>query len=201
MLFTRRKKVKAMSVTIKDVAKEANVAPSTVSRVLSDSPKISEKTKRKVRKVMEEMGYHLDYNARILVQRSTKTIGIVMKNSASQSLHNPFAPEVIRGISSYCRQQDFSINLALGESEEAIFDDIVKMVQGKRVDGLIVLYSKDNDKVVPFKLKNEISFVVIGKSLMESGKIMSVDNDNIQAGKEAADHLIKLGHERIGFIA
>lgn len=189
-----------MSVTIKDVAKKANVAPSTVSRVLSDSPKISEKTKRKVRKVMEELGYHLNYNARVLVQRTTKTIGIVMKNSASQSLHNPFVPEVIRGISSYCRQQDFSINLASGESEEAIFEDIVKMVQGKRVDGLIVLYSKENDKVVPFLVENGIPFVVIGKPLLESGKIMSVDNDNVQAGKEATEHLIRLGHQRIGFI-
>jgi DNA-binding LacI/PurR family transcriptional regulator len=68
-----------MSVTIKDVAKKANVAPSTVSRVMSDSPNISEKTKRKVRKVMEELGYHLNLNARTLVQKSTQTIGIVMK--------------------------------------------------------------------------------------------------------------------------
>lgn len=189
-----------MSVTIKDVAKKANVAPSTVSRVLSDSPKISEKTKRKVRKIMEEMGYHLNYNARVLVQRTTKTIGIVMKNSASESLHNPFVPEVIRGISSYCRQQDFSISLATGESEEAIFEDTVKLVQGKRVDGLIVLYSKEDDKVVPYLVEHDIPFVMIGKPFFESGKVMSVDNDNIQAGREATNYLISMGHQRIGFI-
>ena len=91
--------MKVVSVTIKDVAIRANVAPSTVSRVISDSPHISEKTKQKVRKVMDEMGYHLNYNARNLAQKSTKTIGIVVKNSAKESMYNTFFPEVVSGIS------------------------------------------------------------------------------------------------------
>ena len=79
-----------MSVTIKDVATRANVAPSTVSRVISDSPHISEKTKRKVHKIMDEMGYHLNYNAQMLALQSTKTIGIVMKNSTQNRCIIPF---------------------------------------------------------------------------------------------------------------
>lgn len=69
---------------------KANVAPSTVSRVIHNSPAISEKTKRKVRKVLKEMGYHMNENARNLVTKSTKAIGIVMKSSAKESLYNPF---------------------------------------------------------------------------------------------------------------
>ncbi|MCL6571290.1 MAG: LacI family transcriptional regulator [Bacillus sp. (in: Bacteria)] len=189
-----------MSVTIKDVAKKANVAPSTVSRVLSDSPNISEKTKRKVRKIMEEMGYHLNLNARILVQKSTQTIGIVMKNSTSQSLLNPVFPEVLSGISALCHKQDFSICLTTGESEDEIFQDTIKMVQGKKVDGVIVSYSKRDDKVVPFLIQSGIPFVVIGKPLFGANKIMYVDNDNVQAAKEVTDYVINLGHRRIGFI-
>ncbi|WP_226037767.1 LacI family DNA-binding transcriptional regulator [Aquibacillus saliphilus] len=189
-----------MSITIKDVAKQANVAPSTVSRVISDSPKISERTKRKVRKIMEEMGYHANINARVLVQQSTKTIGIVMKNSTSVSLHSSFVPEVIGGISALCRKQDYSISLITGESEEAVFQDAVQKVQGKRVDGMIVLYSKEDDKVVPYLNDNGIPFVVIGKPLVGSNKIMFVDNDNVHASKEATEYLIRLGHEKIAFI-
>lgn len=189
-----------MSVTIKDVAKRANVAPSTVSRVISDHPKISEKTKRRVRKIMDEMGYHMNYNAQILAQRSTKTIGIVMKNSSKESIHTSFFPEVVRGISSLCNKHDFSISLTTGESEEEIFQDTVKMVRGKRVDGLIILYSKKDDKVVPYLIESGIPFVVIGKPLIESGKIMFVDNDNVQAAQEATEYLINLGHQRIAFI-
>ncbi len=189
-----------MSVTIKDVAKKANVAPSTVSRVISDSPNISEKTKRKVRKIMEEMGYHLNLNARTLVQKSTQTIGVVMKNSTSQSLLNPVFPEVLSGISAYCHKQGYSICLTTGESENDIFEDTIKMVQGKRVDGVIVLYSKRDDPVVPFLMKSGTPFVVIGNPVSESNKIMFVDNDNFQAAKDATNFLIKAGHQRIGFI-
>lgn len=189
-----------MSVTIKDVAAQANVAPSTVSRVISDSPLISDKTKRKVQKVMDEMGYHLNYNAQMLALQSTKTIGIVMKNSTAEFMHNSFFPEVIKGISALCSKHDFSISLTTGESEEEIFNDTVKMVRGKRVDGMIVLYSKKDDKVVPYLIESGIPFVVIGNPLIESGKITYVDNDNVRATKEATDYLLNLGHEKIGFI-
>lgn len=189
-----------MGVTIKDVAKQAGVSSSTVSRVISDSPMISDKTKRKVREVMENMGFHINQNARNLVSRSTKTIGIVMKSSASESLHDPFFPEVLRGISAWCQKQDFSISLTTGESEEAIFQDVVKMVQGKKVDGIIVSYSKEDDKVVPYLMERGIPFVVIGKPLSNKGEITYIDNDNVKASREATEFLIEKGHDRIGYI-
>ncbi|GGM19549.1 LacI family transcriptional regulator [Paraliobacillus quinghaiensis] len=189
-----------MAVTIKDVAKQANVATSTVSRVISDSPNISDRTKRKVRKVMEEMGYHINLNARVLVQQSTQNIGIVMKDSTIESLHDPFFPVALQGISSYAHKRDFSISITTGETEEAIFRDVEKMVQGKRVDGMIVTYSKENDKVVPYLLKCGIPFVVVGKPVVHTDEIMFVNNDNVQAAKDATEHLIQLGHQEIAII-
>ncbi|GGH80097.1 DNA-binding LacI/PurR family transcriptional regulator [Pullulanibacillus pueri] len=189
-----------MAITIKDVAKQAGVAPSTVSRVISDSPRISMKTKRKVRKVMEELGFHINHNARNLVQQKTRNIGIVMKNSSSESLHDPFFPEVLRGISAWCNKEDFSISLTTGETEETIFKDVVKMVQGKQVDGIIVLYSKKDDKVVPYLSKSGIPFVVIGRPFDTGYEMMYVDNDNVLAAKSATEYLIKLGHKNIGYI-
>lgn len=190
-----------MSVTIKDVAKKAGVAPSTVSRVIADSPKISENTKKKVRKVMDELGYHLNLNARNLVQKSTKTIGIVLKKSTSQSLLNPVFPEILNGISAFCHREDFSIILTSGGSEEEIFQDTVKIVQGKKVDGIIVMYSKEDDKVVPYLLECGIPFLVIGKPVSGHNQVMYVDNDNVLAAKQGTEYLIKLGHRRIGFIS
>lgn len=189
-----------MGVTIKDVAKQAGVAASTVSRVISDSPQISEGTKRKVRNVMANMGFHINQNARNLVQRSTKTIGIVMKNSISESLHDPFFPEVLRGISAWCHKQDFSISITTGDSNEEIFEDAVKMVKGKKVDGIIVLYSKQDDKVVPYLMECGFPFVVIGKPLNNAGDITYIDNDNVKAARDAAEYLIDRGHKGLGFI-
>lgn len=189
-----------MAVTIKDVAKKANVSPSTVSRVISDSPRISEGTKRNVRRVMEELGYHLNYNARVLAQQKTRTLGVVMKKSASDSFHDPFFPEVLRGISAYCNKKDYSITITTGESEEEIFEDVVKMVRGKRVDGMIVTYSKRGDKVIPYLIESNIPFVLVGSPNEFENKIIYVDNDNVKAAEDATDYLIKLGHERIGYI-
>ena len=189
-----------MSVTIKDVAKKANVAPSTVSRVIHNSPTISEKTKRKVRKVLKEMGYHMNESARNLVTKSTKTIGIVMKNSARESLYNPFFPEVIRGIGDFCNKEGYSLSLTTGETEDAIFEDVVKMVQGRRVDGMIVLYSKQDDKVVPYLVKHSFPFVLVGKPRTDMSGITFIDNDNVQAAKELSEFVINLGHQRIAFL-
>lgn len=67
-----------MNVTIKDVAKIAKVSPSTVSRVIANNPRISHKTKERVRKVMDELGYHPNFNARSLANKSVQAIGLVM---------------------------------------------------------------------------------------------------------------------------
>ncbi|CCG46896.1 LacI family transcription regulator [Halobacillus halophilus DSM 2266] len=189
-----------VSVTIKDVAKKANVAPSTVSRVISDSPRISEKTKRRVRKVMDELGYHLNYNGRVLVSQSTQTIGIVTKVASVHSFDNPFFSELLRGISDACHEKDYSIYLTTGNTEESIYREVVKMVQGKRVDGVIVLYSREDDNVVPYLRECNFPFVMIGKPVSHTSDTMFVDNDNVQASKEVTDYLIGLGHQKIGFI-
>ncbi len=189
-----------MNVTIKDVASKAKVATSTVSRVISDSPKISEDTKRRVRAVMEELGYHPNYNGRILVSQSTKTIGIVTKVSTINSSDNLFFTELLRGISEASHEQDYSIYLTTGNNEASIFKEVEKMVKGKRVDGVIVLYSKEDDQVVPFLRENQMPFVMLGKPVERANETMFVDNDNVQASKDATQYLIKMGHERIGFI-
>ena len=99
-------------VTIKDVAKATGVSPSTVSRVISDNPRISLETKRKVRKAMKEMGYHPNISARNLVAKSTKSIGVILPSSADKALQNPFFPEVLRGIGSIAYDMQYTVTLS-----------------------------------------------------------------------------------------
>ncbi|WP_226086249.1 LacI family DNA-binding transcriptional regulator [Mesobacillus sp. S13] len=189
-----------MAVTIKDVAKAAGVSPSTVSRVIADHPHINEVTKKRVRKVMEKLGYHPNFQARSLVVRSTETIGIVMPNSATQALQNPFFPEVIRGISMKAHEHQFGVYLTTGITDEEIFQQVVSMVQGGRVDGIILLYSKTDDKIMNYLLERKFPFTVIGRPSKNAERITFVDNDNIYITKQVTDYLIKLGHQRIAFI-
>src|SRR5690554_6104236 len=100
-----------MVATIKDVAKLANVAPSTVSRVIADNPRISEKTKKRVREVMKEIGYHPNMIARSLVNQTTNVIGLVMPGSTDVFFQNPFFSNVLRGLSERARQKKYSIQM------------------------------------------------------------------------------------------
>lgn len=187
-------------VTIKDVAKATGVSPSTVSRVIADNPRISAETKKKVRKAMKELGYHPNINARNLVAKYTKAIGVVMPSSADKSLQNPFFPEVLRGIGSITHKMQYSITLSSGETEDEIFAEVERMVYGSYVDGIILLYSRVNDRITNFLREKGFPFVMVGKPSEYINEITHVDNDNFSAGKDITTYLIQEGHKRIAFI-
>lgn len=189
-----------MAVTIKDVARIANVAPSTVSRVIADSPRISEETKQKVKKAMEQLGYHPNLNARNLASQSTQTIGLVMPSSKDVGFQNPFFPSVLQGISEGAHEKNYALHMTTGKSKKEILEAVIQMVQGKRVDGLVLLYSSVEDKVISYLRERDFPFVLIGKPYKDIEAITHVDNDNIRAMKEATEYLIQLGHSQIGFI-
>ncbi|MBD1380590.1 LacI family DNA-binding transcriptional regulator [Metabacillus arenae] len=189
-----------MMATIKDVAKRAKVAPSTVSRVIANNPRISEKTKQRVREAMQELCYHPNFIARSLANKSTQTIGVVMPSSADKAFQNPFFPEVIRGISKGAHQKQYGIHMSTGDTEEEIFEGVVQMIEGKRVDGLILLYSRVDDMLTNYLRQNKVPFVMVGKPFNAIEEITHVDNDNYKAAKEVTEYLINQGHKRIAFI-
>ncbi|WP_449619577.1 LacI family DNA-binding transcriptional regulator [Robertmurraya sp. Marseille-Q9965] len=189
-----------MAVTIIDVAKEANVSPSTVSRVIADNPRISEETKRKVREVMERLGYYPNFQARNLASKSTQTIGVIMSNSTSLALQNPFFPEVIRGICTSAHASKYGIYFSTGGTEEEIYEEVVSMVQGRKVDGIILLYSKVDDRTMLYLKESNFPFVMVGRPHQYGDEITYIDNDNHKISQEVVDYLNELGHREIAFI-
>lgn len=189
-----------MAITIKDVARAANVAPSTVSRVIANSPKISERTKIRVRDIMKKLDYYPNYQAQCLAANSTQTIGVIMPSSAFYSFKNPFFPEVLRGICTNAHASRFGIYLSTGADEDEIYDEVVSMVQGKRVDGIILLYSRINDKTMNFLSETDFPFTVVGRPSQDKDRITFVDNDNVGTTKQVTNYLIEQGHRRIAFI-
>lgn len=189
-----------MAVTIKDVARLANVAPSTVSRVIANSSRISEKTKEKVREAMDQLGYHPNFIARSLASQTTQAIGLVMPSSTDKVFQNPFFPTVLRGISEAANDRQYALYMTTGKTEDDIYDGVVQMVQGGRVDGVVLLYSKVEDRILSYLQQRNFPFVVIGKPFKHVEEITHVDNDNFRATKEVTEYLINLGHEAIAFI-
>lgn len=189
-----------MAVTIKDVAKKAGVSPSTVSRVLSNHPRISIETSRKVKEIMDQLGYHPNIMAKSLVSKTTNSICIMLPKSAEELFSNYFFMELIRGIVTQASKLGYDILISSGANEKEEVECVSRLLNGRRVDGVILLYSRKDDPVVRFLEENGHHFVLIGRS-EHFPECLSVDNDNVQASYDATKHLISLGHERIGFVS
>lgn len=166
----------------------------------ANSPRISEKTKEKVREAMNNLRYHPNFIARSLASQSTQAIGLVMPNSTDKVFQNPFFPTVLRGLSEAANERQYALHMTTGKTDDEIYDGVVQMVQGGRVDGVVLLYSKVEDKILTYLQQRDFPFVVIGKPFKHVEEITYVDNDNFRATKEVTEYLINLGHEAIAFI-
>lgn len=186
-----------MSITIKEVAQLAGVSPSTVSRTCTNHPSISEQTKEKVRKAMQELGYEPNTP---IVAPNTKTIGIVLPVSEKDIYENSFFLETMRGISQFCNQKQYFTTFITGASTDEILQCIRQMSKEERLDGIILLYSSRQDPIVDYLYGEGIQFVIIGKADKYIQDTIYIDNDNIQAARDATSYLISLGHTRIAYL-
>lgn len=188
-----------MRITIKDVAKVASVSPSTVSRVLTDNPKISQATKERVWKAMKELDYHPNVTARKLATNATRTLGLVLPNDVKLLAENPFFIQVLTGITTYAQKKDYYIILTNAGTEEDEIDTLNHLFRSNLIDGVIMTVVREDDKCANFLRENNHPFVVIGKP-EETDETLWVDNDNFQAMYEVVNHIIKKGNKRVAFI-
>lgn len=188
-----------MGTTIKDVAKLANVSPSTVSRVVADNPKISKETKKRVLQAMKELNYHPNAIARSLASKATKTLGLVLPSTEKDVFMNPFFIQIMRGISHYAQEKGYYIMYTYGRDEDEEVEHLKNLINSRRVDGVILTTVRENDRGIKLLKEREFPFVVIGKP-EDIDDILWVDNDNFHAMYSVVNHLIQKGHRKIGFI-
>lgn len=189
-----------MAVTIKDVAALAGVSPSTVSRTCKNNPSISEETKERVRKAMAELGYEPNFQASNLASQNSRTIGIILPASAKEVYENSFYLEAIQGISHYCNGRQYMTTIVTGQDEAEILDAVRSMSRSGKVDGFIILYSKKDDPVIDYLFNEGLLYILIGKATQYTNQSIYIDNDNLLAGREAAEYLYQLGHRRIAYL-
>ena len=186
------------NVTIKDIARVAKVSHTTVSRALNDKSRISTETKRRILDIARDLDYRPDFIARSLVIRRTKTLGLVITTIA-----NPFYTELAQGIEATANDLGYSIILCSTHSDLKTETHFTEMLRSKGVDGIIFTSAHINDPNIvalaeegfPFVLVNRRTYLSIVKE-----RVDYVGIDNIRGGFLAVEHLIRLGHERIGVI-
>lgn len=180
-----------MKATIKDVAKAADVSPSTVSRALHDNPRISEEVRERIKRIAQELDFHPNQMARSLVSRRTRIVGIVFPGDVSKNLGNPFYPSVLQGLGHTASERRYHMLLITGSENVSSTEASHDVVDSGYASGLILLAAED----APAS-EHGVPVVVIGHPMDEQHSCY-VDNDNVRAGYEATRYLLAHGHRRI----
>jgi DNA-binding LacI/PurR family transcriptional regulator len=181
-------------ISIKDIAREAGVSHSTVSRALRNSPLVNAKTAALVRRIAKKQKYVASAVARSLVMQRTNTIGVVVT-----SIADPFAGEVVGGIEECALANNYSVILAASHGDPDREYRAVQSFHERRVDGVLVMASRVGAQY-PSGLSGLKSPVVLINSHHHGEFTYSVRIDNVGGAKTATWHLSELGHRRIAYI-
>lgn len=175
--------------TIKDVAKEAGVSVSTVSRVINNSGYVGAETKLKVHKAMSKLNFRPSGVARGLVSKTTKTIGLLIPD-----VSNPFYADVARGIEDSAIQNGFATILCNFEWKIDREKMYLEKLRQMWVDGIILSGSRSKLEDL-IDLIGDVPFVVIDRRDNPIGGAVWMDNET--GGKVATDHLLDIGCKKL----
>lgn len=185
-----------MKKTIGDVAKEAGVSITTVSRVINGNYPVKESTRKKVEEAIQKLQFEPNVLARGLINQKSDTIGVVVP-----SITNLFFPTVVKAIEKELRQQGYSIYLCDtdGEAEKEL--SYIKSLTSRQVDGIIVIdptienmkngYFEEISRKVPLVCINGYSKGINCNFIL---------NDEETGATQAMNYLFALGHKHIAFI-
>ncbi|MGE8037126.1 LacI family DNA-binding transcriptional regulator [Lysinibacillus sp. NPDC093692] len=182
--------------TIKDIAKQAGVSITTVSRVLNEKEEgMSPKTREKVLKVMEEVDFQPNQFARGLVTKRSKIFGLIIPN-----ISNPYFPELCRGVEDEANEREYSLIICNSDDHSDKEKRYLRLLEEQQVDGIIFsakdsLESLDEEQLSRAK----IPFVLVDRGKNEKNHA-SVFLDNDKGGYLAGKHLTELGHRKIACI-
>ncbi len=179
------------NVTIKDVAKAANVSYSTVSRALSNSPEISEETRARVLKVCKEMNYTTNTVARAMAVKSTKLLGVILPG-----VNNPFMSELAYHIDRQARARGYNIILCNSSRDPEQERELFELLIGRQVDGIILIPSGSDSYESLSQYLSKVPSVFLGENLRENPESY-VSVDNTRGAYLGVEYLYKLGHRKI----
>src|SRR5690625_116386 len=183
-----------MSVTIYDVAREANVSMATVSRVVNGNPNVKPTTRKKVLDTIERLGYRPNAVARGLASKKTTTVGAIIPDISSI-----FFSELTRGIEDIATMYKYNIILSNSDQNEDKEIRLIDTMLEKQVDGIVFMGGKITDEHIrQFKTANVP--VVLAATQDESNTLPSINIDYKQAAYEATNYLIESTQSQPAFI-
>jgi LacI family transcriptional regulator len=188
-----------MTVTLKDIAKRVGKSVTTVSRALNDYDDVSPKTKEEVQRVASEMGYTPSTMAQRLRKQRSDSIGVILPTFGPR-FSDPFFSEFLAGVGNTATEMGYDLMVSTRPPNEQEMEAYRLNVQGRRVDGFIVVRTRCEDPRIQYLHQVGFPFVAFGRT---SGDLAFpfVDEDSEYGMQLIADHIVDLGHSRIACIS
>jgi len=185
----------AANVTIKDVARRSGVSAMTVSRVINESQRVRPETRRRVEQAIAELGYVPSRLARGLSRQRTGTLAVIVPDVA-----NPFFTMVVRAAEEVARRGGYGVILCDTRADLSVERDVVEELIAHRVEGIVIAPVSDRSAAHLRRLDEfRVPCVLVDRTLpgVESDAVVG---DSVAGARRLVEHLISLGHRRIGLI-
>lgn len=185
-------------VSIKDVAREAGVSITTVSRALNGYSDVSEKTKARIQEIVERLDYAPDGNARAMGSKGTTTIGLLIANAISED-ENGFTHGHMIGLYRLCTECNCGFMLLVTETEHQKMLSFRQLCKTNNLSGIVVTGLNTNDPYYEEIMKSDIPCAIVDMEVAGKQKC-NITTDNILASQQAVEYLISQGHRHIAMI-
>lgn len=187
-----RPEPRAQAPTIRDVARRAGVSPATVSRVLNGLPLVTDVTRERVERAIDELDYHPSTAARGLTSGRWHAVGVVAPFFTSAS-----AVERLSGVAERLAESEYSLVMHDVETLEQRAEALAAFARPDRVDGLLVISLPLADDEHAALEQDDFPIVLIDVS---DASHPDLAIDDVHGGRLATEHLVAAGHRRIGFV-
>jgi len=181
--------------TIRDVAERAGVSTATVSRVISGTTRVKPTTRAGVLAAVEALGYRPSGVARSLKLNSTRTIGLVVTDIA-----NPYFPKIVRAVEDAALERGHAVLLCDGADDPSREETYLDLLIERRVDGIVIASSGLEERYREWLVRRPVPVVLVNCTA-RGAALPAILSDNRAGGRLAAEHVLDLGHRRIGHIS
>jgi DNA-binding LacI/PurR family transcriptional regulator len=181
-------------VTIKDVASHASVSVATVSAVMNGNKYVSPELEQRVRESIADLGYKRNIFARGLKTQVSHSIGLIVPD-----ITNPFFTNIARGVEDVANAHNYSLILGNTDEDPEKEQRYLQLLESKQADGLIIAVTARSHEYLQALPLQHPAMISIDRSLFDLG-IDTVMVDNREGARAAVEHLIALGHHRIGMV-
>jgi LacI family transcriptional regulator len=183
-----------MTATIGDVARRAGVSTATVSRVLAGLGGARPETRERVIDAARALDYRPSAVARSLKLRTTQTLGLIITD-----IENPFFPQLVRAVEDVARERGFVLLLCNATEDPDREASYLDLLVDRRVDGVVIAVSGLGARQREWLVEPPLPVVLVN-TVAPGLPHPSITSDNVDGGRQAAAHLLDLGHRRIGVL-